>query len=47
MLVEAKSGTSMGDPYLYPESEVLKNLADIHDMDILKDMEADYSSFRL
>lgn len=37
----------MRDPYLYPESEVLKNLADIHDMDILKDMEADYSSFRL
>ena len=37
----------MRDPYLYLDSEVLKNLADIHDVDMLRNMEADYSSFRL
>lgn len=37
----------MRDPYLYPDSEVLKNLADIHDEKELKDMEADYTLFRL
>ena len=37
----------MRDPYLYPDSEVLRNLADIHDVDMLRNMEADYSSFRL
>lgn len=37
----------MRDPYLYPDSEVLKNLSNIHDMDMLKNMEADYTSFRL
>lgn len=37
----------MRDPYLYPDSEVLRNLADIHDVDMLKNMEADYCSFRL
>lgn len=37
----------MRDPYLYPDSEVLKNLADIHDEKVLKDMEADYTLFRL
>lgn len=37
----------MRDPYLYSNSEVLKNLANIHDMDKLKEMEADYCSYRL
>ena len=31
----------MKDPYLYPDSEVLKNLAGIHDTEELKNMEAD------
>jgi len=33
----------MRDPYLYPDSEVLRNLADIRDEQGLKDMEADYT----
>lgn len=33
----------MRAPYLYPDSEVLKNLADIQDEQKLKDMEADYT----
>lgn len=37
----------MRDPYLYPNSEVLKNLADVQEEQILKDMEADYTSYRL
>lgn len=37
----------MRDPYLYPDSEVLKNLANIRDEKVLKDMEADYTLFRL
>ena len=37
----------MRDPYLYPDSEVLRNLADIHDEQTLKDMEADYTLSRL
>lgn len=37
----------MNDPYLYPNSEVLKNLGDIHDEQNLKDMEADYTLYRL
>ena len=37
----------MRDPYLYPDSEVLKNLSDIHNTDLLKNMEADYTAFRL
>ncbi len=37
----------MRDPYLYPDSKILRNLADIHDVDMLRNMEADYSSFRL
>lgn len=37
----------MRDPYLYPDSEVLKNLADIRDEQKLKDMEADYTLYRL
>lgn len=37
----------MRDPYLYSDSEVLKNLSDIHNTDLLKNMEADYTAFRL
>ncbi len=37
----------MCDPYLYPNSEVLKNLADIQDEQMQKDMEADYTLYRL
>lgn len=37
----------MRDPYMYPDSEVLRSLADIHDVDMLKNMEADDGSFRL
>lgn len=37
----------MRDPYLYPDSEVLKNLAGIQDEQMLKDMEADYTLYRL
>ena len=37
----------MNDPYLYPNSEVLMNLANIHDVQGLKDMEADYTLYRL
>lgn len=37
----------MRDPYLYSDSEVLKNLSDIHNTDLLKNMEADYTTFRL
>jgi len=37
----------MKDPYLYPGTEVLKNLADIKDENMLKDMEADYTCYRL
>lgn len=33
----------MKDPYLYPNSEVLKNLGGIQDAQELKDMEADYT----
>lgn len=37
----------MNDPYLYPGTEVLKNLADIHDEVTLSHMEAEYTSSRL
>lgn len=37
----------MRDPYLYIDSEVLKNLANILDPEELKSMEADYTLFRL
>lgn len=37
----------MKDPYLYPNSEVLKNLAGIQDAEELKNMEADYTLLRL
>ena len=37
----------MRDPYLYPDSDVLKNLAGIQDLEELKNMEADYTLLRL
>lgn len=37
----------MRDPYLYPGSDVLKNLAGIRDSEKLNNMEADYTLFRL
>ncbi len=37
----------MKDPYLYSNSEVLKNLAGIQDAEELKNMEADYTLLRL
>lgn len=37
----------MQDPYLYPDSDVLKNLAGIRDSEELKNMEADYTLLRL
>lgn len=37
----------MRDPYLYPNSNVLKNLADLRDQTLLDDMEADYTALRL
>lgn len=37
----------MRDSYLYPDSGILRNLAEIHDVDMLRDMEADHSSFRV
>ena len=37
----------MRDPYLYLDSDVLKNLAGIQDSEELKNMEADYTLLRL
>lgn len=37
----------MRDPYLYPHTNVLKNLADVRDEDMLSVMEAEYTSLRL
>ena len=37
----------MRDPYLYPGTEVLKNLADIKSEAELNNMEADYTCLRL
>lgn len=37
----------MKDPYLYPNSDVLRNLADVRDSEELKNVEADYTLFRL
>lgn len=37
----------MSDPYLYPHTDILKNLADIRDKEILSCMEAEYTSIRL
>ena len=37
----------MRDPYLYQDSDVLKNLAGIQDPEKLKDIEADYTLLRL
>lgn len=37
----------MNDPYLYPHTDFLKNLADIRDREMLSCMEAEYTSIRL
>lgn len=37
----------MNDPYLYPHTDILKNLADIRDGEMLSCMEAEYTSIRL
>ena len=37
----------MNDPYLYPHTDILKNLAGIRDEEILSCMEAEYTSIRL
>ena len=37
----------MKDPYLYPNSDVLRNLADVRDSEELKNVEADYTLFRI
>ena len=37
----------MNDPYLYPHTDILKNLADIWDREMLSCMEAEYTSIRL
>ncbi len=37
----------MNDPYLYPHTDILKNLADIRDREMLSCMEAEYTSIRL
>ena len=37
----------MNDQYLYPHTDILKNLADIRDREILSCMEAEYTSIRL
>ena len=37
----------MKDPYLYPGTEVLKNLQDIVDAALLESVEADCTGFRL
>ncbi len=37
----------MNDPYLYPHTDILKNLADVRDREMLLCMEAEYTSIRL
>ena len=37
----------MNDPYLYPHTSVLKNLADVREQEQLSVMEAEYTSLRL
>ena len=37
----------MKDPYLYPHTDILMNLADIQDREMLSCMEAEYTSIRL
>lgn len=37
----------MNDPYLYPHTDVLKNLADIREQETLSIMEAEHTSLRL
>lgn len=37
----------MLDPYIYPGTDILKNILGIQDRQMLKDAEADYVSLRL
>lgn len=37
----------MKDPYLYPGTDILRNLANLYTEEALNEMEADYTSFRL
>lgn len=37
----------MRDPYLYPGTDILKNLANLKSEDAINEMEADYTSYRL
>lgn len=37
----------MRDPYLYPDIDILRNLANLKTEEVLNEMEADYTSFRL
>ena len=37
----------MNDPYLYPHTDILKNLSDIRNREMLSCMEAEYTSIRL
>lgn len=37
----------MRDPYVYPGTDILKNVLDIHDKQTLDDAGADYVSLRL
>lgn len=37
----------MKDPYLYPHTNILRNLADVRDEEVLSCMEAEYTSVRL
>lgn len=37
----------MNDPYLYPHTDILQNLAGIQDEEILSCMEAEYMCIRL
>ena len=37
----------MNDPYVYPHTDVLKNLANIQDEVVLSCMEVEYTSVRL
>lgn len=37
----------MNDPYLYPHTDILKNLADVKDNEKLSCMEAEHTSLRL
>ncbi len=37
----------MNDPYLYPHTDILKNLADIRDREMLSCMEAEYTRMKM